>query len=216
MRLLVLGASGKTGQVVVRQALAAGHEVTAFVRDPERLPLRDPRLSIATGDARSLEDVRSAIMGHDAVISALGGGSKAAPIGSPSGRASGGVMERSTGALIQAASEAGVRRVVMLSTFMLAPNFRAGILKPLARLNKAMNDDKRAGEQALRESALDWTIVYATRLTDGELTGGERVVPETETVTPRNTVSRSDVAAFLLAELTDEASIRRSLVVTTA
>ena len=88
-------------------------------------------------------------------------------------------MERSTGALIRAASEGGVRRVVMLSTFMLAPNFRAGILKPLARLNKAMNDDKRAGERALMESALDWTIVYATRLTD-------------------------------------EASIRRSLVVTTA
>jgi len=216
MRLIVLGASGNTGQVVVRQALAAGHEVTAFLRDPERLPLRDPRLSIARGDARSLEDLRSALVGQDAVISALGGGSTTAPVGSSRGQPGEGVMERSTGALIRAASEGGVRRVVMLSTFMLAPNFRAGILKPLARLNKAMNDDKRAGERALMESALDWTIVYATRLTDGERTGRERVVPETETVTPRNTVSRSDVAAFLLAELTDEASIRRSLVVTTA
>lgn len=216
MKLLVLGASGKTGQGVVRQALAAGHEVTAFVRDPERLPVRDPRLSIATGDARSPDDLRSALLGQDAVISALGASPKARPTGSSSRRPGAGVIERSTRALAEAASEVGVRRVVMLSTFMLAPNFRAGILKPLAGLNKAMNDDKRAGEQVLKESNLDWTIVYATRLTDGERTGRERVIPETETVTPRNTASRSDVAAFLLGEITDEASVRRCLVVTTA
>ena len=111
-------------------------------------------------------------------------------------------MEASTAALIEAAGEAGVRRVVMMSTFMLAPNFRAGILKPLALYYKGMNDDKRAGEEALKESRLDWTIVYATRLTDGERTGRERLVPVTEIVTPRNNVSRSDAAAFLLAQST--------------
>ena len=104
----------------------------------------------------------------------------------------------------------------MLSTFMLAPNFRAGILKPLALYYKGMNDDKRAGEEALKKSRLDWTIVYATRLTDGERTGRERLVPVTEIVTPRDNVSRSDAAAFLLARLEDDAAIRKAIVCTAA
>ena len=111
---------------------------------------------------------------------------------------------------------AGVSRVVVLSTFMLAANFKAGLLKPLSPLHKAMNDDKRAGEDALKKSPLDWTIVYATWLTDGERSGQQRLVPTTETVTPRNTVSRSDVAAFLLMQLGDDAGIRKSLVSTAA
>ena len=215
MKLLVIGASGKTGHEVVRQALAAGHEVTAFVRDPARLAVRDARLSIVTGDARSTDDLRRALQGQDAVISTLGGPRQALTDrlrGRPGDR----TMERSTTALVAAASEAGVRRVVLLSTFMLAENFRAGILKPLIAFNKPMNDDKRAGEQALRRSQLDWTIVYATRLTDGQRSGRERLVPATETVTPRNAVSRADVAAFLLAQLSEETSTGKSVVLTAA
>ena len=126
MKILVMGASGKTGHEVVRQALAAGHEVTAFVRDPSRLELRAPRMTVATGDARSADDLRRALAEQDAVISALGGtakGGMARPLG---GKPGGGLIEASTAALIEAAGEAGVRRVVMMSTFMLAPNFRCG------------------------------------------------------------------------------------------
>ncbi len=216
MRVLVIGASGKTGHEVVRQALAAGHEVTALVRDPSRLAIRDPRLTVIRGDVRNEDDLRGALAGQDALISTLGGRAKDTMTSALSGKPGEGVMERSTEALIAAAGEAGVRRVVMMSTFMLAPNFRAGILKPLALYYKGMNDDKRAGEEALKRSPLDWTIVYATRLTDGERSGRQRLVPVTEIVTPRNTVSRSDVAAFLLAQLNDDAAIRESLVVTAA
>jgi len=216
MKILVMGASGKTGHEVVRQALAAGHEVTAFVRDPSRLEVREPRLSVVKGDARNADDLRRALAGQDAVISALGGKAKHAMARPLGGKPSVGVMEASTAALIEAADEAGVRRVVMLSTFMLAPNFRAGILKPLALYYKGMNDDKRAGEEALKKSRLDWTIVYATRLTDGERTGRERLVPVTEIVTPRDNVSRSDAAAFLLAQLEDDAAIRKAIVCTAA
>ena len=216
MKILVMGASGKTGHEVVRQALAAGHEVTAFVRDPSRLEVREPRLTVVRGDVRSVDDLRRALAGQDAVISTLGGRAKGAMTSPLGGKPSGGVMEASTAALIEAAGEAGVRRVVMMSTFMLAPNFRAGILKPLALYYKGMNDDKRAGEEALKKSRLDWTIVYATRLTDGERTGRERLVPVTEIVTPRDNVSRSDAAAFLLAQLDDDAAIRKAIVCTAA
>ena len=216
MKILVMGASGKTGHEVVRQALATGHEVTAFVRDPSRLELRAPRLTVATGDARSADDLRRALAEQDAVISTLGGTAKGAMARPLGGKPGSGVIEASTAALIEAADQAGVRRVVMMSTFMLAPNFRAGILKPLALYYKGMNDDKRAGEEALKKSRLDWTIVYATRLTDGERTGRERLVPVTEIVTPRDNVSRSDAAAFLLAQLDDNAAIRKAIVCTTA
>jgi putative NADH-flavin reductase len=200
----------------VREALAAGHEVTAFVRDPSRLKVREPRLTVVRGDVRSVDDLRRALAGQNAVISALGGRAKDAMISPLSGKPRGGVMEESTAALIEAAGEAGVRRVVMMSTFMLAPNFKAGILKPLALYYKGMNDDKRAGEEALRRSPLDWTIVHATRLTDGDRSGHERLVPATEIVTPRNNVSRSDAAAFLLAQLDDNAAIRKAIVCTAA
>jgi uncharacterized protein YbjT (DUF2867 family) len=215
MRLLVLGATGRTGHEVVRQALAAGHDVTAFVRDPARLAVRDSRLSVVTGDVRNTDDLQRALTGQDAVISTLGGKAKDDLLNSLRGKPDR-TMRRSSEALIQAAGAAGVRRVVVLSTFMLAANFKAGLLKPLAPLYRAMNDDKRVGEQPLKDSPLDWTIVYATRLTDGERSGHERLVPVTETVTPRNTVSRSDVAAFLLAQLHDDAGIRQSLVLTAA
>jgi uncharacterized protein YbjT (DUF2867 family) len=216
MRVLVIGASGKTGHEVVRQALAVGHKVTAFVRDPSRLQVRDPRLPVVRGDARSVDDLRRALAGQDAVISTLGGSAKNAMISPLGGKPRDGVMEGSTAALIEAAGEAGVRRVVMMSTFMLAPNFRWGILKPAALYYKGMNDDKRAGEEVLKRSPLDWTIVYATKLTDGERSGRERLVPVTEIVTPRSNVSRSDAAAFLLARLDDDASIRKAIVCTAA
>src|SRR5664279_3212065 len=80
MRVLVIGASGKTGHEVVRQALAVGHEVTAFVRDPSRLQVRDPRLTVVRGDARSVDDLRRALAGQDAVISTVGGSAKNAMI----------------------------------------------------------------------------------------------------------------------------------------
>jgi uncharacterized protein YbjT (DUF2867 family) len=216
MRVLVIGASGKTGHEVVRQALAAGHEVTAFVRDPSRLEIHEPGLTVVRGDVRSVDDLRRALTGQEAVISTLGGRAKDAMTHPLSGKPSVGVMEAATAALTEAAGEAGVRRVVMLSTFMLAPNFRAGILKPLALYYKGMNDDKRAGEEVLKESPLDWTIVYATRLTDGERSGRERLVPVTESVTPRDKVSRPDAAAFLLAQLDDDAAIRQAIVCTAA
>ena len=79
-----------------------------------------------------------------------------------------------------------------------------------------MNDDKRAGEEALKKSPLDWTIVYATKLTDAERSGRGRLVPVTETVTPRSNMSRSDAAAFLLAQLGDAAAVRKAIVCTAA
>ena len=72
MKVVVFGASGKTGVHVVEQALAAGHDVTAFVRTPAKLTIQHPNLSVFQGDVMNAEQVDQAIAGQDAVISALG------------------------------------------------------------------------------------------------------------------------------------------------
>ena len=214
MNILVIGATGKTGHEVVRQAIEAGEQVTAFVRDPARLRIHGPRLSVIEGHVTNPVDLRRALEGQDAVISTLGARARNTVAGPFRRSRDDSLMQKSTAALIEAADEAGVRRVVVLSTFMLAPNFRAGMLKPLELYYRGMNDDKRAAEELLRRSQLDWTIVWATRLTDGDSSGGARLVPVTQTVTPRDSISRSDVAAFLLAQIRSQETIRRDAVCT--
>jgi len=205
MKVVVIGASGRTGTEVVRQGLAGGHEVTAFVRDPAKLTVRDPRLTVKTGDARDTADLRAALEGQDAVISTLGGKPKDA------------VMERSTAALVEAANETGVRRVVMLSAYLLASNYKPNpVTKLLARLvTGGMVADKRSGEAHLVHSKLDWTIVYATMLTNGPRSG-VRTVTSSETVTSFDKISRADVAAVLLEQVASVANIGQSLVITGA
>ena len=72
MNVVVFGATGSTGRLVVEFALSAGHVVTAFVRDPKRMPLTHPHLRIVKGDAMDPTAVASAVQGADAVICTLG------------------------------------------------------------------------------------------------------------------------------------------------
>jgi uncharacterized protein YbjT (DUF2867 family) len=201
VKLLVLGASGKTGTEVVRQSLAAGHEVTAFVRSPNRLVAVDPRLAVKAGDARNATDLREALAGQEAVISTLG-----------SNKASDVLISTSMTALLEAAKDTGVRRVVMLS---VARNYKPTlVIRALARIMKVVVADRWAGEDALQLSGLDWTLVYAAKLTDGPKTGRIRIVGPGETVTLRSRIARADVAEFMLARLTDAQSFGQAYVIT--
>ena len=72
MNLLILGATGGTGRALVEQALAAGHVVTAFARDPSKVRTKHQNLRVAKGDILDPASVEAAIHGQDAVLSALG------------------------------------------------------------------------------------------------------------------------------------------------
>ena len=201
MKVLVLGASGKTGAEVVRQGMAAGHEMTAFVRDPSRLKASSPQLVVKVGDARKVADVARALEGQEAVISTLG-----------SNKAADALIARSTEALLEATGKTGLRRVVMLS---VARNYKPTLfIRLMARVMAGVVADRWAGEDSLKNSNLDWTIVYAAKLTDGPRTGRVRIVGTGETVTFRSTISRADVAEFLLVRLTDSEAIGKAFVVT--
>jgi uncharacterized protein YbjT (DUF2867 family) len=124
------------------------------------------------------------------------------------------VIAEATRAVVAAAEQAGPDRIVMLSSFAVARDR----LKPVSKLvtRMAMGSqikDKTAGEEVLRASGLDWTIVYATLLTNGPKTE-PRVVPETEKVGTSQRISRADVASFLLQAATDGLYSRRDVIIT--
>jgi len=206
MRLLVLGASGRTGRLVVEQALGHGHQVTAFVRDPSRLDLTSDRLRVITGDATQAADIQGALPGHDAVISALGSGSER-PVH---------VYSDGIANTIRAMTARGMTRLVVLSAVGVGTD---GSGLPLAQralrklpAMRAICDDMERMEGDLMLSDLDWTIVRASSLTDGPLTGIYRVVEGA--VVPRGSqVARADVAALLLKCAEGELYLRRAVAV---
>jgi putative NADH-flavin reductase len=208
-RILVLGATGKTGQQIVSQALQGGHSLTVMVRDPNRLTQHRDRVQVVVGSVPDdYEALSQAVRGQDAVISALGVGNSLKPQG---------LITRSMSPILRAMEAAGVRRLVFLSAYGVGSTHEDTPWLPrfLIRLFlSAIYEDKEAGEKILRESNIDWTLVYATTLKDGPLTGRYRAGEHLELHgLPR--ISRADVAQFLLAQVDDERNVRKGVLLST-
>jgi len=204
--LLVLGATGGTGRQVVSQALDAGHLVTAFVRNPDKMTIQHERLRLAVGDVldagRALAD---AVRGQDAVISALGRGN--------SFKADG-LMQRAVPSIISAMQTNHVRRLIFVSAMGVGDTSRDAPAIPRIfhrLLLRGIFADKRAAEDIIRRSDLDWTIVHPTGLTNGPLTGTYR---SGEHLTMRGfpTISRADTAHFILRQI-DGGNMRQVVIV---
>jgi putative NADH-flavin reductase len=198
MKLTVFGATGGTGLRVVEQALAAGHEVRAVVRDPTRLAPDPPGLEVVVADVMDPSSIVEAVTGSDAVVSA---------IGSRNGRAPTTVCADSARSIVAAMHRAGTRRLVVVSGTGPfdegeGPGMRY-LLKPIARrFLKHVFDDFVAMEKIVRVSGLDWTIVRPPRLTDKPLTGRYQTQRDLN-LRGNFTVSRADVAHLILAACAD-------------
>ena len=150
MRLLVFGATGGTGRALLDQGLAQGHQMTAFVRNSAAL---EPRagLAIVQGDVTDAMAVGRAVAGHEAVLSALG------PRSGQYGVLPGGVQN-----IVAAMSQAGVRRVIHVSSFGVGDSLAQmgwvarQVFVPLF-LRKAL-DEKEIEEEIIRGSDRDWII----------------------------------------------------------
>ena len=201
MNLVVLGATGRTGRLVVEQALAAGHTVTALVRSPEKLTTGESNLRVVTGQATDTSTLSNAMEGANAVISTLGG--------------KGSVIEDSTAAIVAAARTTGVSRVIVLSTFAAERDRLGAGTRLLTGIGMgAMLKDKRAGEDLLRRSDLEWTIAYASVLSDGPASGSVVVLPEGARRRLSERISRADVAAWMVQAATDIQHSRRGVGIT--
>ena len=202
MKLLIFGATGGTGRELIRQALDRGHSVTAFARDLSALDERDGLKPLA-GDVLDATAVERAVADHEAVLCALG-----RPATSP-----GTVRSQGTRNIVRAMESAGPRRLICQSTIgngdsraLLPPLYRY-LLVPLL-LRRTFAEHARQ-EAAVRSSQLDWTIVRAGALTDGERTGSYRHgFPPTERI--EFEISRADVARFTLGLLADGTYVHES------
>ena len=201
MRLTVFGATGGIGSEVVRQALGAGHEVVAVVRDPARLEMPGGRgLGVVTADVMDPAQIGPAVKGADAVVSALGP--------RPGGPVT--VLTDGTRSILAAMEHAGVRRLVVVSAsgFFIEPGepfINRVIAKPL--LQRVLRDnaaDTRRMEAEIRASSTDWTLIRPPRLTSRP--GRGRYRREID----RNvgmSIARADVAHAILGALADPAAI---------
>lgn len=197
----MLGASGATGTLVVQQALAGGHRVTALARTPQKITANHANLRVVSGDATDTAAVAQALQGADAVISTLGA-------------KKGSLITASTRAIVAAAKQQGVRRVVMLSSAAVSRERVGAVVKLLTSIAMGeMIKDKTAGEALLKASDTDWTIVYATMMTDGPATGAA-IMPENVKLSMSHKIARADVAAFLVAEATGNHHSRSAVTIT--
>ncbi|MGR6920226.1 NAD(P)-dependent oxidoreductase [[Actinomadura] parvosata] len=192
MKILVIGATGRTGKHVLTQGAGRGHEITAFARRPELLTDRSRLADVRQGDAHDLQAVRAAVQGQDAVLAAVGG----------SGIAS---------TLITAMREAGVRRVVMTSSRSV-PATRPRLAVTLAWLFfRAAYVDLARAEGMLQVSGLDWTVARATMLNDKPPAGRVHIDFEANATGGAMQLSRADYAMALLDAVEDPALIGKAL-----
>lgn len=191
MKIVQLGANGRTGREVMQLALEAGDSVTGLVRSADSLgDMKHDRLQVHVGNVCDPGFLKTALPGHDAVISTLG---PRTPTKSACA-----IYSASAAAIVEAMRATGLRRVLVTSTALLFPPTK--ILDHVVRLI-ARNNFKAAGlmEECIRGADLDWTFTRTGFLNDDNKRGYRKavgVMPDAG-----GSVSRSALAEFLFTEL---------------
>ena len=202
MKVLVLGATGGTGRLIVRDALAKGHSVTALVRSKARASDL-PGADLVEGDARDEAALLRALDGCDAVVSSLGTGL------SPFREVT--LLSVATRALIAAMMRSGARRLVCITGLGAGDSRGHGgllydrLILPLLLRNVYKDKDRQ--EAAIRASSLDWVIVRPVVLSDEQARGKVRAVTDLAGVRGGK-IARADVARFVVDQLTTDTWLR--------
>jgi putative NADH-flavin reductase len=204
MNIAIFGASGATGHELVKQALGQGHRVTAFVRNPAKLRIRDDHLKVLKGDVSDYSAVAEAVQQQDVAMSALGAKT-------PFKRNSdliAGVRH-----IVKAMEHAHISRFIYLSFAGVEEGrrhfgfFFKYVIAPV--LTNVIKDHEEK-ENIIKQSNLNWTIVRPPKLTNGSHTG---VFRSGENIKQRSmllAISRADVADFMVQQLTDRSFIKKA------
>jgi putative NADH-flavin reductase len=206
-KILVLGATGGTGRELVSQALEQEYQVTAFARRPEGLTGPADRLRVIAGDVTAdNQALADAVRAQDVVISALGVGKSFK---------SRGLIARSIPRIVNAMERHGVSRIIFTSAYGVGATWRDVPLLPRLLVRLLLRDvyaDKATGEDALRRSGLDWTLVYPVTLTNGPRIGRYRI-GERLALRAVPMISRADVADFLVTQVEDRTHLRKGVLI---
>lgn len=207
MKILIIGATGLTGRRTIESALKLGDTVTAFARHTESLNDIKDKINIITGDAILTAELEKAMVGQDAVISTLGrGGSIHAH----------NLFTRAAVSIVNSCNHTAVPRLVWLSSFGVGETFKdASATQKIAYKTFLRNiyDNKKASEQIIHASKLNWTIVYPSTLTNGQARGKYKVDDHIK-MHGLPMISRSDVADFLCNAAHDDKWIHRNPIIT--
>lgn len=167
MNILVLGATGRVGTQVVSRAIDNGNQVTALIRNPDKMKIAHKNLKVIEGNVLNKDDILNAMSGVDLVVSAL----------STDGTTT---LSQSTPLIIEGMKTFGIKRIIIVGT---AGILQSRVSPDLLRYqsSESRNRSTRATEEHhkvynfLAESDLKWTIVCPTYLSDSEATGNYRI-----------------------------------------
>ncbi|XP_015828747.3 flavin reductase (NADPH) isoform X1 [Nothobranchius furzeri] len=218
MKIALLGATGQTGQYLVKQALEQGHTVTAIVRNPEKLAVHHDNLKVVKADIFSANSLKTHFKDQDVVMSCLG-----FPASLFSG-VTGYTM--SMAAVIGAMREAQVNRVITMTSWYTEPNSGAQssylirfLLLPMIR--SVLNNMYEMESFLQKTQDINWTVVRPPGLKNLPATAQEFLthegyfVPDSRGQPARSAVGRGDVARFMLSLLNNNAWVKQGVAITT-
>jgi putative NADH-flavin reductase len=203
MKVLIIGATGPTGRELTTQALDAGHDVRLFVRNPHAVSVWSPRLEVMSGNVREWKTVRPAMLGVQAVLSALGtsGDWRKTTL-----------YSEGTAAILWGMAEAGVQRLVCVTSSgtIEDPSEPFVVRTVFRRLLRHVLEDQRKAEECIRASNAEWTIVRPPRL----LNGPKRSRYEVESEKPAGDaykINRADLADFMVREMVAKKFVQQAV-----
>ena len=206
MQIIVFGATGGTGQEIVKQALERGHDVTAFVRNPDKVKMTHDRLSIVRGNVMDAASVDAAMPGHDAVLVAIGHRRYLGPSN---------ILSQGTRHVVNAMQRHGVRRMVCETALGVGDSAgRLGVYYTLFVVPVILPFywyDKGRQERVVRGSNLEWIIVRPGQLTNGRKRGQYRHGPKVGNYLWSVSIARADVADFMLNQIGETPYLRTSV-----
>lgn len=199
-KILLLGATGRTGHEVLQHALEKGYHVNALVRDGKKIQSEDPKLRVFEGDTRIPRDLNFAIENCQAVVSCLNISRKSdfpwSPLRTPED-----FLSMTMKALIKVCHDRGIKRLVFTSAWGVGdsrpfiPGWFAWLIDN-SNLSAAYLEHERQ-EALVRNSGLDWTIVRPVGLTNSQKPNVAKVVLD-HSRKPSLTISRKSTADFLV------------------
>ena len=202
-KIIVFGATGGTGKLVVEQALQARYQITIVVRNPEAFTIRDENLIIIKGDVFELQSFENELKDKDVVVSCLGIRKR-----EPTTIYSEGINN-----IIQAMEKQNVNRIICLSAAAVIVPPKSSLLMKfvtkniLQRIFKYAYADMLTMEKILGESNCNWTIIRPPWLRDTKHTGKYRTAIN-EYLSNPSKISRADLAEFIVNHLEDEKTFR--------
>jgi putative NADH-flavin reductase len=211
MKLIIFGATGRTGLALVSQALDEGHSVTAFVRNPKAMNIQHPDLRVVQGDILDYESVHTAVQGQEVVLSVLGVNSFKKNT----------IISDGTQNIIKAMYEHHVERFICVTAMGIGDSKKQkgwaymmpiSLMFRLQRLPILRNQflDRELQEEYIKNSALDWIIVRPGGLTNGPRTGNYRHGFSIDDTTVKVKISRADVADFMLKQIADDTYLHKT------